>query len=109
LFAEPRRKKAVHSFVLLRYELPDIIHVIVLLLLGKGASLERPALERKVDHYCAGYACIEISDIERTLKEMTGEGIIVVQDGRLKLTERGLHLGGEWQNLYSFSSILSCG
>ncbi len=80
-------------------ELPDIIRVIVLLILGNGTSLERPALKRKVDHYCAGYACIEINDIERTVKEMAGEGLIVDEADRLKLTERGLHLGGEWQKL----------
>jgi hypothetical protein len=80
-------------------ELPDIIRVVVLLSLSKGSSLEKPLLKRRIDKYCAGKFCIETSDVEKALKEMSAEKLIIDQDGKVKLTERGLQLGKEWQNL----------
>jgi len=80
-------------------ELPDIIRVIVLLSLSRGSALEKPLLKRRIDKYCAGRVCIEMSDINEALREMSDEGLVIDEDGRVKLTERGLKLGQEWQSL----------
>jgi len=80
-------------------ELPDIIRVIVLLSLSKGSLLEKPLLKRRIDKYCAGYVCVETTDIDKALKEMTDEGLIIDEYEKVKLTERGLQLGQEWRNL----------
>jgi DNA-binding PadR family transcriptional regulator len=80
-------------------ELPDIIRVIVLLNLSRGIALEKPLLKRRIDKYCAGHVCVEISDIDKALKEMSDEGLLTDENGTIKLTERGLQLGQEWQSL----------
>jgi VIT1/CCC1 family predicted Fe2+/Mn2+ transporter len=80
-------------------ELPDIIRVIVLLSFSEESILERSSLKHRIDNYCAGYFCVEMSDIDKTLKEMCREGLIADEDGKVRLTERGFHLGREWRNL----------
>jgi hypothetical protein len=42
-------------------ELPDVIRVIVLLNLSKGAKINKATLEDRVDRICVNYACIEIN------------------------------------------------
>lgn len=80
-------------------ELRDIIRVIVLLNLSRGSFLEKPVLKRRIDKYCSGYVCVEMGDIDETLLEMRNEGLLTEELGRFRLTDRGLELGREWQNL----------
>jgi hypothetical protein len=71
----------------------------VLLSLSKGVSLNKLLIKNRIDKYCAGYVCVEIGDIDKTLKEMIDEGLLINEDGRFRLTDRGLQLGREWRNL----------
>jgi len=80
-------------------ELPDIIRVIALLGLSGRSSLDKHLLKRRIDKYCAGHVCVEMNDIDKALKEMNNEGLLIDEDGKIKPTERGLQLGKEWQNL----------
>lgn len=80
-------------------ELPDIIRVIALLSLNEGSALDKPMLKRRIDKYCAGHVCVEMSDIDEALKEMSGEGLLKDEYGKVKLTERGFQIGKEWRNL----------
>lgn len=80
-------------------ELPDIIRVIALLSLSKESILDRRAIKRKVDKYCAGYVCVDLSDIDEALEEMIKEDLLVNEDGKIKPTEKGLRLSKEWRNL----------
>lgn len=65
----------------------------------KGSSLEKSLLKNSIDRYCAGYVCVEMKDIDKAFKEMSDEGLLTAEDGEVKLTEKGLRLGKEWQNL----------
>jgi hypothetical protein len=80
-------------------ELPDVIRVVVLLNLSKGTSVQKSYLKRRIDKVCATYACIEMSELEKTLKEMTSEGLIIEDADTVRLTEQGLRLGKEWESL----------
>jgi hypothetical protein len=80
-------------------ELPDVIRVVVLLNLSKGTSVQKSYLKRRIDKVCATYACIEMSELEKTLKEMTAEGLIIDNDDTVQLTKQGLKLGKEWESL----------
>jgi hypothetical protein len=80
-------------------ELRDIIRVIVLLSLTKESLVEKIQFKRQVDKYCAGYVCVEMRDVEETLKEMSAEGLLTDEDDKIKLTDRGLSLGMEWRAL----------
>jgi len=42
---------------------------------------------------------VEASDIDETLREMSAEGLVKEENGKFRLTERGLQLGKEWRNL----------
>jgi hypothetical protein len=80
-------------------ELLDVIKVVVLLDLSKGAKVRKPLLKRRIDKVCTGYTCIEMNDLETTLREMASEGLIFDKGGEVQLTEQGLKLGKEWASL----------
>ena len=80
-------------------ELPDVIRVIVLLNLSKSAKIKKSTLKNRVDRICVSYACIEMSELDRALKEMSTEGLIVEKDDMVQLTLQGQKLGKEWESL----------
>lgn len=80
-------------------ELPDIIRVIVLISFSRESVLDKPLLKRRIDKYCANYVCVEMSDIDKALKEMIDEGLVTNENKQAKLTEKGRKLGQEWRNL----------
>ncbi|MGE5533447.1 MAG: VIT1/CCC1 transporter family protein [Bacillota bacterium] len=80
-------------------ELPDVIRVIVLLNLSKGAKIKRATLKNRIDRVCVNFACIEMNELEKALKEMSIEGLIVEKDESLQLTAQGQKLGKEWESL----------
>jgi VIT1/CCC1 family predicted Fe2+/Mn2+ transporter len=80
-------------------ELPDVIRVIALLNLSKGAPVKKSLLKKRIDKVCVGYACIEMGDLEKTLQEMAHEGLITETDDAVQLTKQGLKLGKEWESL----------
>jgi VIT1/CCC1 family predicted Fe2+/Mn2+ transporter len=80
-------------------ELLDVIRIIVLLNLSKGTRMPKSALKRRIDKVCATYACIETSELDKALKEMTSEGLIIDNGDAVQLTEQGLKLGKEWESL----------
>lgn len=80
-------------------ELPDVIRVIVLLNLSKGAKIKKTSLKNRIDHVCANYTCIEINELDKALKEMSIEGLITEKDESVQLTAQGQKLGKEWESL----------
>ena len=80
-------------------ELLDVIRVVVLLNLSKGTPMRKSALKRRIDKVCVSLACVEMSELEKSLKEMASEGILIENDDTVQLTEQGLKLGKEWESL----------
>ena len=80
-------------------ELPDVIRVIVLLNLSKGAKIKKSALKARDDRVCVNYACVEINELDKALKEMSLEGLITEKDEMVQLTPQGQKLGKEWESL----------
>ncbi|MCJ7794012.1 hypothetical protein MUP42_03670, partial [Candidatus Bathyarchaeota archaeon] len=80
-------------------ELPDVIRVIVLLNLSKGAKIKKSALKNRVDGICVSYACIEMNELDKALKEMSAEGLITENEDMVQLTSQGQRLGKEWESL----------
>ena len=79
--------------------MPDILRVIVLLNLGKGAKLPKSSLKRRIDKVCTSYTCVEMSELDKALGEMASEGLIIEENGTVQLSERGSKLGKEWESL----------
>ena len=80
-------------------ELPDVIKIIVLLNLSKGHKIHKSTLKRRIDKVCVSLACINMSELEKTLKAMASEGLVIDYDDTVQLTEQGLKLGKEWESL----------
>jgi len=80
-------------------ELPDVIRVVVLLNLSKGAKIKKATLKHRIDRVCASYACIELNELDKALKEMFAEGLITEKDDTVQLTAQGQKLGKEWESL----------
>lgn len=80
-------------------ELPDVVRIIVLLSLNKGNKMQKSSLKRRIDKVCTSYVCVEMNDLEKTLKEMNAERLIIDANGEVQLTKQGLRLGKEWESL----------
>ncbi len=80
-------------------ELPDVIKIIVLLNLSKGHRIHKSTLKRRIDKVCVSLACIDMSELEKTLKAMASEGLVIDYDDTVQLTDQGLKLGKEWESL----------
>ncbi|HUT16743.1 MAG TPA: hypothetical protein VMW84_00385, partial [Acidobacteriota bacterium] len=80
-------------------ELPDVIRVIVLLNLSKGKQMQKSVLKRRLDKVCTSFTCIEMSELEKALKEMASEGLIIEHDNSVQLTQQGKRMGKEWESL----------
>lgn len=80
-------------------ELPDVIRVIVLLNLSKGAKIKKSTLKGKIDRVCVSYTCVDMSELDKALKEMSNEGLIREDGEYVQLTTQGQKLGKEWESL----------
>lgn len=80
-------------------ELPDVIRVIVLLNLSKGAKIKKTTLKQRIDHVCVSYACIDISEMDKALKEMASEKLLEEKGEYVQLTPQGQKLGKELESL----------
>lgn len=80
-------------------ELPDVIRVFVLLNLKKGAKIKRSTLKNRINRVCFSCTCLEMNELDKALKEMTDEGLIVENDNTVQLTAQGLRLKKEWESL----------
>lgn len=80
-------------------ELPDVIRIIVLLNLTKGAKIKKTVLKKRLDRVCVSYACIEMSELEKALQEMSAEGLLLEEGENVQLTAQGQKLGKEWESL----------
>ena len=80
-------------------ELPDVIRVIVLLNLSKGAKLKKSTLKNRIDRVCVSYACIDMAEMDKALKEMASEKLIEEKAEYVQLTPQGQKLGKEWESL----------
>ena len=80
-------------------ELPDVIRIMVLLNLSKGTLVQKSVLKRRIDKVCTDFACVEMNELEKALKEMTLEGLITDTEDAVQLTAQGLRLGREWESL----------
>jgi hypothetical protein len=81
-------------------ELPDVIRVIVLLNLSKGSKIKKSTLKSRVNRICVSYACIDMSELDKALTEMTNEGLVTTgKDDLVWLTPEGQRLSKEWESL----------
>ncbi len=80
-------------------ELPDVIRIVILLGLSKGTPVSKTSLKRKLDKVCTNLACINMNELEKALKEMTAEKLMIDNGDTVQLTEQGLKLGKEWKSL----------
>ncbi len=80
-------------------ELPDVIRVIVLLNLSKGAKIKKSSLKNKIDRVCVSYTCVDMSELDKALREMNAEKLIIEEGEYIQLTPQGQKLGKEWESL----------
>ncbi|OGD55328.1 hypothetical protein A3K78_06930 [Candidatus Bathyarchaeota archaeon RBG_13_52_12] len=82
-------------------ELPDVIKIVTLLELQDKKSAPSQRLRERLDHICGRDTCIDASEFDEALTEMTAEGLVTVDEvGVVELTSSGVLLSGEWENLF---------
>ncbi len=67
--------------------------------LKRGAKVRKAALKMRIDRVCASYACIEMNELDKALREMSAEGLIAEKDDSVQLTAQGSRLSKEWESL----------
>jgi hypothetical protein len=80
-------------------ELPDVIRIIVLLNLSKGAKIKKSALKSRIDRVCVSYTCVNMGELDKSLTEMNSEGLLREKGEFVQLTPQGQKLGKEWESL----------
>ena len=80
-------------------ELPDVIRIIVLLNLSKGAKIKKSTLKTRIDRVCVSYTCVDMTELDKALKEMAAEKLIEEIGEYVQLTPQGQKLGKEWESL----------
>ena len=80
-------------------DLPDVVRIVVLLNLRKGAAMHKIVLKRKIDKVCTSLACVDMMELQKTLKEMAAEGLLIDTGDTVQLSEQGQKLSKEWQSL----------
>jgi len=81
-------------------DLPDIIRTIILVHFKKAKSgrLKRSNIKNIISRMCANISCLTQEDIDRTLKEMVQEKLVVVENDAVNITGKGKLLSKEWHN-----------
>jgi hypothetical protein len=80
-------------------DLPDVIRIIVLLNLSKGHRMKKSSLKRRIDRVCVSIACINMNELEKALKQMVAEELIIETNDAVQLTKQGIEMGKEWESL----------
>jgi hypothetical protein len=80
-------------------DLPDVIRIIVLLNLSKGHRMKKSTLKRRIDRVCVSIACVDMNELEKALKQMVAEELIIETDDAVQLTKQGVQMGKEWESL----------
>ncbi|NMC07179.1 MAG: hypothetical protein GYA24_18325 [Candidatus Lokiarchaeota archaeon] len=81
-------------------DLPDIIRTIILVNFKKARTgkLKKSSIKTLIGKMCSNLSCLTQDDIDRTLKEMVQEGLIIVDKEIVCITGKGKMLAGEWHN-----------
>jgi len=56
-------------------------------------------LKSRIDRVCTGHVCVDVSDFNKTITEMTAEGLIQTHESMVQLTDQGAKLSRDWQSL----------
>lgn len=80
-------------------ELPDVIRVILLLYLSRDKPTSKIVIKRRLDRVCSSLACISMTELDKALKEMSAERLIIETDNVVQLTDQGFKLSKEWKSL----------
>lgn len=84
-------------------DLPDIIRIIILIRFRKEHAVGIGTIKLWIADVCTSHVCVDDSDVERTIKEMAAENLIVLRGDFVSLTEQGMQLSKEWQKFFGKS------
>jgi VIT1/CCC1 family predicted Fe2+/Mn2+ transporter len=82
-------------------ELPDVIKIVTLLELQEKKKDSRKRITERLNRICGKDVCITAVEFDEALVEMVKEGLVTVDPkGMIELTNSGVLLSGEWENLF---------
>ncbi|MEX2680958.1 MAG: hypothetical protein Q6373_005120 [Candidatus Sigynarchaeota archaeon] len=79
-------------------DLPDIIRTIILVNFKKQNRMYKATIKNIIFKLCPNVSCLSQDDIDRTLREMVQEGLVVLDEDHVNITGKGKLLAKEWHN-----------
>ena len=67
--------------------------------LSKGVKIKKSTLKNRIDRVCVSYACVDLAELDKALREMSAEKLIEEKGEYVQLTPQGQKLGKEWESL----------
>jgi hypothetical protein len=80
-------------------DLSDVLKITVLLNLHEEEVVETTRLAHMLNRICANHVCFEMGDLNKALNEMVSEGLVIIRDGKVRLTSQGASLSKDWRGL----------
>jgi len=80
-------------------ELHDILRVILLINFGRSCVCEKEKLAGRIQKFLGCYPCVEKSDLDESINELVGEGLLTLEGDKVLLTEKGAKLRKEFKSL----------
>jgi len=80
-------------------ELPDVIRLIILLSFRKETKFTKSLLKKKLEEYLATKIAIGMDEIDKALRQMVSEGLLIEHYGNFEFTAEGNRLSKGWRSL----------
>lgn len=87
-------------------DLEDLLRTLILIEAGKRRIL-KSKIKHRVKNICNGDFYIDEEEIDRIIRSMVKEGLVIDYGNAIKLTEKGAKIGSDWRNfLYKGEPVL---
>lgn len=80
-------------------EVQDILRILVLINVKKGCICDQQTMRKHIERFLGCHTCIRPEDFDRTLEDLSKEGLIERRGDKISLTEKGILLSEEFKNL----------
>jgi len=80
-------------------DLYDVIKIVTLLILRRESEIKIGRLKGMIEGMCGQKMCVDWSDLNRALSELSSEGLVTFKGEVVELTRAGLEVSEDWASV----------